>query len=799
MSVANDSPHDPAEVQAFLEKSRLIKAGESISLIPYEPAFPRRQDSRRWHYRVESGNQPVCHLIVGLKLNRVKARADQFFSFCPTLICRPLAFWERSDGMGFLSLEHFAGESLEELVRQGRCTADEWLRVVRQVLNLLSNSSGLSTTAALHREIEDLTNSLSAFPEFSSLDTRLIRELAESVLLKQSVFEPLTTRWSNGDFIGRNLLVNPQGEIRLIDYEHAGPTHFWRSDWLRITQFSQLPPGLDVTKIEELSAVQQPWQRVQFWLHNLSQLSEAEPCEPVDRHVSSVTRELCKAIDLAFAKDGSPHTPSFLLKALARGESEYDHLRTTPRDERYRHRRMAEDLEQANYRVISLTRELARKENVIRDRSATDERAKAAIVSLTSEVNRLRVALRHAQDHIDCLLSEDAVSANPTVQPATKPGDAAGTLYSIDQKEALYAKNGELVLTGKIRKTAPGMKVRLRTDREDVFDCSLSELPASSPHEQMMGFALRTYVPAGLHLVTLEYHTEQSADWIVLARRSLIAEVSALLLRIETAIPPTKSPGECVIQGWCLHPQEKIKSLSVRHGPVTSVITWGMERPDVASSYPWNSQASHAGFAGSFKIQPGEDDVVLTAHLESGLVLQEVIARRVLVPDEILNAVNDALSRPLVEGVTTPPSFCPLNQTLYFGRNDTIRPFLESGWHAPEQGLRWAIGPRAGLRFRFKPTEFPTSMRITVVPLTVENKVERQRIHIDQPPKIAPEAVELSGSQPRELIFSLSQPATDTGELRVSFGFPDAVRPHDLGLSNDIRMLSVAFISLTFA
>ena len=400
--------------------------------------------------------------------------------------------------------------------------------------------------------------------------------------------------------------------------------------------------------------------------------------------------------------------------------------------------------------------------------------------------------LEQAQCYIDHFLSQNPVSQI-----------GAEELYSVDQKGRWFANGGQLTLSGWIKGTSPELKVRLHFDSGNTFDCVINKRPppvAGSSGNQTVDFSVETYVPAGLHLATLEYCAISSPAWIPLCTRSLVAEISPLLLRLETAIPPVSQHRDHLIQGWCFHPQEKIRSLSVSRGLATSDLTHGIARPDVGSSYAWSNQSLSSGFSGSIELLPGDDDVVLSVSLENGAILREIIARRILVQDDALTRANEALSRrPLDTGIADSLPFCRLNEILRFGKEDTIRPFLDFGWHEPENGLRWAVGPRAGLRFRFNSAERPSSMKITVIPLIVAMKAERQRIQIILPYNTEPETLELTSAPTQEFTLHFQVLDFESNVLTVQFGFPDAARPHDLGLSNDIRLLSVAFVKLVFA
>lgn len=140
---------------------------------------------------------------------------------------------------------------------------------------------------------------------------------------------------------------------------------------------------------------------------------------------------------------------------------------------------------------------------------------------------------------------------------------------------------------------------------------------------------------------------------------------------------------------------------------------------------------------------------------------------------------------------------CPLNEVLHFGQLDTARPFLDSGWSEPAEGFRWATGRKARLRLRFQPDQLPRTMRLVLFPLLVPGRVDRQRVEFDLPGGISPAMVEMSTATPHEFVLQL--PATLPEIITVQFGFPDACVPQELGLSGDIRRLSVAFIQLTFS
>ena len=319
-------PYDLQQLGVVLAENGLIKRGEALSLDPYEPAYARRRKDRRWHYRVSSRQQTLCHLVVGTHLAPLYARVEGFFKACPKLVCRPLLFWEQADGLGYLCLEHFPGQSLDAAVQAGQCTAELWLAAVRNAQDLLMRTAQPATSESLQREVHELIGNVSAFPGFSSADTMLLREAVQPLLINGSLSEKLMLRWSNGDFVGRNLLINEQGEVRLIDYEYAGCTHYGQGDWLRLIEFSTLPKPLDFSSIKELKKARKPWLEIHLWLHHLSHLKNVLPSSETKRHVARSISQFFIAVRSASNRSHSASKPSFLLDALSGHQTEVESL-----------------------------------------------------------------------------------------------------------------------------------------------------------------------------------------------------------------------------------------------------------------------------------------------------------------------------------------------------------------------------------------------------------------------------------------------------------------------------------------
>jgi len=78
----------------------------------------------------------------------------------------------------------------------------------------------------------------------------------------------------------------------------------------------------------------------------------------------------------------------------------------------------------------------------------------------------------------------------------------------------------------------------------------------------------------------------------------------------------------------------------------------------------------------------------------------------------------------------------------------------------------------------------------------VAGRIKEQRVEVVIPVGAEPAQFTIRVSEPTRLTFSLPPAASDGGALTLQFALRDAHAPSDLGLSGDLRLLSVAFIDL---
>ncbi|HEY4248072.1 MAG TPA: hypothetical protein VGM64_14570 [Lacunisphaera sp.] len=313
MTASTDWPFALDGLRAALIERRILVKDARLDLFEYPPGFPRLPQFRRWHFRVSDTKSDLCHLIVGRGIGHIHDRAEKMYEACPGLVCRPLAFWSTAGGLGYLCLEHFSGTSLDRLIEEGSCSADTWFDHIRYAQDVLARSNQPSNEAELTREIDALIEQACLFPNLSDFDTSILRGPARALILGDALARPVSRQWSNGDFAGRNLLVDTNGRIRMIDYEYAESTHFHASDWLRLALFSVLPPGVDQESIPKAASALGTGQEIRFWIHHLIHLQSVGSSQAISGHVAETVAHLFRAIGTCSTQSSAAGEASVLL------------------------------------------------------------------------------------------------------------------------------------------------------------------------------------------------------------------------------------------------------------------------------------------------------------------------------------------------------------------------------------------------------------------------------------------------------------------------------------------------------
>jgi hypothetical protein len=130
-----------------------------------------------------------------------------------------------------------------------------------------------------------------------------------------------------------------------------------------------------------------------------------------------------------------------------------------------------------------------------------------------------------------------------------------------------------------------------------------------------------------------------------------------------------------------------------------------------------------------------------------------------------------------------------------FGAQGNLSEFSPSGFSAqPDATSTWTEGPTAEILFRVPPLRNNVRFAIEAFPFLGDGALTQQQCWVFFNGLFTHfEHIRIPG----ELVFTVSRDLFNPRVNRLSFVLPDAVSPSDLGLTDDLRRLGLAFIKLT--
>jgi len=219
----------------LLLKKGLLMQHQVIAIEPMAGNPERLDFATRQRFRVcTNDGTAIALLIYGKNLKELISRTELFSRTYPDLACPILATTTLNEAELLLT-EYFNGVTAGEALAHPNLGEQGVLAALQRLAERLKQEIRPSTTEAMAREIEALKLNVLRMPYWSPADHSFLDSIVfpyvSSSLLK---LQP-TTRVTNGDFVLSNILLNAQGDIRIIDYEQAAATHFHEEDWLRFT------------------------------------------------------------------------------------------------------------------------------------------------------------------------------------------------------------------------------------------------------------------------------------------------------------------------------------------------------------------------------------------------------------------------------------------------------------------------------------------------------------------------------------------------------------------------------------
>ena len=133
--------------------------------------------------------------------------------------------------------EGINGKNLERYISDNP-SQDLVKSVMHRIISLhdhLNNMLEPSTFDAFNKEVDQILDKFIKLYSPSENELLTVRECI-SIFLQDFKNEKIFKRYSNGDFISRNIIVDDEN-ITLIDFEYANETHLYLFDWFRFFKY----------------------------------------------------------------------------------------------------------------------------------------------------------------------------------------------------------------------------------------------------------------------------------------------------------------------------------------------------------------------------------------------------------------------------------------------------------------------------------------------------------------------------------------------------------------------------------
>ncbi len=224
----------------------LFRALADRGLISTEPApqpLPpsnrdRRSELARHSWRVRLPDGREAKLTMGAALDSLAMRSRALANACPDITAAPL-FHEQLPSGEVLAEIFFDGVTLDAAVRDGRPPPDIVRAAFARACAALVATEQSSTEDARSAEWQAWADGVCGLPVWTESERDLLRRLVLPPLHDRLTVKPPVTRWTNGDFLGSNLLIAADGRVCLVDAEFATQTHFFAEDAVRFQVLSE--------------------------------------------------------------------------------------------------------------------------------------------------------------------------------------------------------------------------------------------------------------------------------------------------------------------------------------------------------------------------------------------------------------------------------------------------------------------------------------------------------------------------------------------------------------------------------
>lgn len=266
------------------------------------PVNAQRDDRAiRIHFEWACTDGIRYNLVAGPDVAVEFARTKAFYEVYPGLGVDPVALIP-TEGGSVAVLKHFNGHSLEIALASGTISIEGAKALMDRLILCLDASTVTVTEDEFHAELDTMREEIHSCPVWGKVDLYFLDTVVFPYLRVAANSDYWRQRWTTGDFIARNILVNDSGAFRLIDYEFACRTTLAAADFQRFAEFSKVPEEL-----REYIRCRLPgdarWWRIHFCLDQACKLASVRSFDSFSLHAPALLHRLWRDVH------GAPGTP----------------------------------------------------------------------------------------------------------------------------------------------------------------------------------------------------------------------------------------------------------------------------------------------------------------------------------------------------------------------------------------------------------------------------------------------------------------------------------------------------------
>ena len=215
----------------LVDQSKII--GELIEL----EASAKLTHARKRFFRLRLEGSPDLHLSYGVGLKDTYERSKAFNSALPQYTCKPVFIVEDGERHLF-GQEFFEGTPIDEKYASNKISDEDVSKIISKIQKTFSSLEVESTHEAFLEEFNEFKETILSNNSLHLFDKDFLNNCVFPYLEDSLLPKSFSVRWSPGDLAARNILIDDDLNIRIIDCEFAHQTHFHDEDWIRLAAFS---------------------------------------------------------------------------------------------------------------------------------------------------------------------------------------------------------------------------------------------------------------------------------------------------------------------------------------------------------------------------------------------------------------------------------------------------------------------------------------------------------------------------------------------------------------------------------